>query len=68
MCITLDKGKRNICSEDNSQSRGICITELGSDELIDSLLKELGIRDIIGSYAKKKKHIGKIVGGVIPKP
>ncbi len=61
MSISIDKYKKYICLEKYFQPAETSLSEVDKDKIVNSLLKELGIKDAIDSYAKKRKILEKLL-------
>ena len=66
MYITTDNYKKKICLEKSFQPTEKKISDVDRDKLINYLLEELSIRNAIGSYAKKKKLLEKLLVELSP--
>ena len=66
MIITTDKYKKNICLEEYWQPPETSISKVDRDKIINYLLKELGIKDVIDSYTKKRKTLEKLLVELSP--
>ncbi len=66
ICITTDKYKNSIYLEEDFQPAETSISEIDRNKIINYLLKELGIKDAIASYAKKRKMLEKLLVELSP--
>jgi len=67
MRITIDKYKQMTCLEESFQPDETSLSEVDRDNIIDYLLKELGMKDAISSYGNKRKILEKLLVELSPR-